>query len=375
MGEKKLTINDIARLSGVSKSTVSRVITGSGYVRDDTREKVERVIRMHSFQPSASAQTLSGHTSHTIGVVIPEIGNTFYQDLFTGISTVLDENGYTVIYCNTDNDEAKEEKALMNLQGQQVRGLIYAPAVSYEDTGDYHRVLGMIRHTGAEVVLVDRELPNSTYDSVLNDNFGSGYRATAELIRSGCKTIGFITGNMTLAIARERFRGFLQAMKDLGVPVERRYIYYGDYTLSTSYRISRQMYESGDVPEGIVTSNNDTTLGLLKATAERNYMFGREIAVVGIDRIPVLDIVRYPLSYITRDSVEMGKITARALLNRIENPDLPRQKVVMPCRMVLNGSEKINRIDSEERLDKAKENMYSKIMNRNDSVSKKDDQQ
>ena len=118
-----ITIKDIAGLAGVSKSTVSRVLTGTGYVNDETREKIEKIIKENSYQPSESARSLPKRITNTIGVVVPEIDNSFYSEVLNGISQVVDQNNFNIIYFNTNNSLAKEEKALQMLKRKEFAGL------------------------------------------------------------------------------------------------------------------------------------------------------------------------------------------------------------------------------------------------------------
>ena len=188
-----ITITDIAALAGVSKSTVSRVLTGAGYVNDETREKIEKIIKEYGYQPSESARSLSKKTTNTIGVVVPEIDNSFYSEVLNGIGQIVDENNYNIIYFNTNNSIVKEEKALQMLKAQRVRGVILAAAVDYSEPEATENLKQLLEKINAPVVLLDREIDGINLDKVVYDNFGSAFAATEALIRAGNKTIGIIT--------------------------------------------------------------------------------------------------------------------------------------------------------------------------------------
>ena len=335
-----ITIKDIAAAAGVSKSTVSRVLTGSGYVNESTKERIKKVIEETGYQPSASARNLSTNSTRTIGVVVPEIGNTFYTEVLEGISEITDEQDLTIIYCNTGNDPAKEAKALETLLGHRVLGMIVAPSVDYSDPERRKKLRLLLRQLGAPAVMLDRTVEGLDLDSVVYDNFGAGYAAAEALIQAGNETVGILTGDMNLALARDRYKGYEKAMKKYKKPVRKEFVYRGDFSLDTAYRISCDMLDSGSIPDAIVTSNNETTLGLLRAVRERGLHFGTDIAMVGIDHIDVLDIIDYKYSYVTRDTREMGRRAIRTLLERIRHPQMPVQCAVMPFRLVLKGAEK-----------------------------------
>ena len=263
-----ITITDIAALAGVSKSTVSRVLTGTGYVNGETREKIEEIIKEYGYQPSESARSLSKKTTNTIGVVVPEIDNSFYSEVLNGISQVVDENNYNIIYFNTNNSITKEEKALQMLKAQRVRGVILAAAVDYSEPEATAKLKLLLEKINAPVVLLDREIDGINLDKVVYDNFGSAFAATEALIKAGNQTIGIITGDLNLKHARGRYEGYLQAMNQYQIPIVEKYIMHGDFMTETAYSLARKMYEQGDIPDGIVCCNNRTTLGFLRATRE-----------------------------------------------------------------------------------------------------------
>lgn len=334
-----ITIKDIAAAAGVSKSTVSRVLTNSGYVNEETRSRIEEVIRRTGYQPSASARNLSKQMSSTIGVVVPELGNSFYTEVLAGISDVVDEQDLTIIYCNTENDPAKEAKALETMVGQRVLGVIMAPSVDYSMPERRKRLRTMLDQLNAPVVLLDRVVEDLQLDSVQYDNFGAGYMAAKALIDAGNKRIGMITGDMDLKIGRDRYRGFVSAMKECGLPILKEDIYQGDFSLETAYTLSCKLLDEEDPLPAVITCNNQSTLGLVRAVRERGLHFGEDLAMVGIDHIDILDIIDYCYSYVDRDTREMGRQAMNALLERIRDPQRPVHTVVMPCRKTLKGAE------------------------------------
>lgn len=339
MGRDMVTIKDIATEAGVSKSTVSRVLNKNGFVSEDARKRVQEVIEKYDYQPSESARALCQKTTKMIGVIFPRIHNDFYGEVMQGITQAADERQMSLIFCNTDDDGEKEERAMRLLKGQRVRGVILALTKDNLEQCLCTRLQKQIQELNAPVVFLDRTMPNRN-DSVLYDNFGAAYRATEELIKAGNRRIGVITGDMNLKIGKERFEGYLQAMQDHQVEVMERYIYYGDFMMNRAYELSCAMYDSGDYPDAVMTSNNDTTLGFLRATRKRSMKLGREIAMVGIDHITVLDTIGYQYSHIGRDSVGMGRKAMELLNRKILHPEREPQTIVMPYIVNLMGTER-----------------------------------
>lgn len=327
-----ITIGQIAELAGVSKSTVSRVINCSGYVHEDTRSKIEAIIEQYHYTPSASAQSLSRRETNTIGVVVPELENTFFTEVLAGVAEGVDERNFTMIVCNTSNDAKKEKAALAMMEQQRVRGVIFTPAIGYSDAAADKSIRLQLKNLKVPVVLVDREIQNVQWDGVFYENFQSGYLATEHLIKMGNHKIGIITGDMDLKHARERYRGYIQAMEDYNLPVNKDYVYEGNYSLETTYQVTRRMLQSGDRPEALVLSNNQTTLGFMKAMKESGMdVEGEEIRIVGIDHIPVLDMIGYRYNCVTRDTKAMGRAAIELLLERMENTKKSREIRIVPC--------------------------------------------
>jgi LacI family transcriptional regulator len=335
-----VTIKEIAKLAGVSKSTVSRVLNNSGYVNEETRQKIEEVISEQEYSPSAAARSLSKKETNTIGVIIPEIDNSFFGEVLKGITEVADSRDFSIISCDTQNSGEKEFHALRMLEHQRVRGVIITPAMGYLDIASVIKFKKMLAKLNVPVVIVDRDFDHSSWDTVTYENYQSGYLATKSLIDAGNKTIGFIQGDMELKIAKDRFKGYLDAMAESNMEIDYRYVYEGDFTIDAAYKITKNAIETGVLPEGIVTSNNRTTLGFMKALREKGMFIGKDIAVVGIDHVPLIDIFTDHFSCISRDTEEMGRMSMKLLLERMENPNKMRNIVMIPCILELKGSEK-----------------------------------
>ncbi len=326
-----ITIGQIAELAGVSKSTVSRVINSSGYVHEDTRNKIERIINQYNYSPSATAQNLSRQDSNTIGIVVPELDNTFFSEVLAGAAEVADAHNLTMILCNTSNNAKKEKEALRMMEQQRVKGVIFTPAIGYSDEEAARSIRLQLKNLRVPVVLVDREIENVQWDGVFYENFQSGYLAAERLIERGNKKIGIITGDMDLKHARERFRGYRQALEDHQLPVNPAYVYEGNYTVERACSITRRMFETEDRPQALVLSNNATTLGFLKGLTESGRILEEDIQIAAIDHIPALDMIGYRYDCVTRDAKGMGRTAMQLLLERFQNPDQERKLYMVPC--------------------------------------------
>ncbi len=340
MAGKIITIKDVAEMAGVSKATVSRVMNNSGYVAAETRRKIENIMEMYNYVPSALAVNLSRQETKVVGVVFPEIENTFYSDILHGITQVADELDLSLVLFDTKNNLEREKKAFRVLQQQKVRGVILGPSVDYPETAQGRELLTRLREYAAPIVIIDRDFENMPWDAVLYENYQSSYQAALELYRAGNRRMAIITGDMDLKISRDRLEGFKKGLADCSLTLREEDIYYGDFLMKRSYELSRELLSREELPDAVFTSNNMTTLGFLKAANEKGIRIGHDIALMGNDRIETLDILGLPFSCVYRDNYEMGRMALRLLQERVECPKKARSICMIPYQVKLKGSEK-----------------------------------
>ena len=335
-----VTIKQVAELAGVSKATVSRVMNNSGYVSPRTREKIENIVKEYNYTPSASAVNLSRQETNTIGVVVPEIGNVFYADIVHGITEVADQMNLSLVFANTSNSPEQEEKAIRMFHQQRVRGIILGPSVDYANSPEGAMLLEQLKALDVPIVIVDRAFDGMEWDAVLYENFQSSFRAAQELYEAGNKRLAILTGDLSLQIGRERFNGFIKGAESAGLTVLEKDILRGNFRMEQAYQLSMQMLTRGDLPDAIYCCNNQSTLGFLKAANECGIQIGRDIALIGNDRIEVVDLLGIGVSWVCRDNREMGSIAMKMLEERIRDPQKCKTISVVPYYLELNGSEK-----------------------------------
>lgn len=337
---KDVTISEIARLADVSKSTVSRVLNGTGYVSEETREKVEKIMHERSYAPSSAARNLSKRENDTIGVIFPEeAGNAFYNEILRGISSVVDANNLILIYCSTNNNIEKDIKALKLMRRQRVKGMIYAPAIDYKNTDKFQTIHKLLSDLRAPVVILDREFDNMHYDGVYSNNFKGAYMATEALIKAGHRKIGIVTGDLNLSIGRERFYGYKQALYDNNINLNKKFVVEGRFDKDISYVNTKEMLKDKSWPTAFFVSNNASSEGFLKAVFEKGLRVPEDIAYIGFDKVDGLEIFALKFSYVERDVFRMGTDAMKLLLKRLENPNGEVEQVIQQPYLKLLGSE------------------------------------
>lgn len=333
------TIHDIAKASGVSQATVSRVLNDSGYVKDETRDKVLKVIKELNYAPSAIARSLSTSKTNTIGVIVPDINNPFFGEVIKGISEVADKYDLNIILCDTDESMEKELKALKLLKEQRIRGIIITPTSAEDDYNSEY--LATLENLGIPVVLVDGHVKYTTFSGVFVDNIKGGFEATEALIKAGHEKIAIITGRMNSKPAQDRFLGYKKAFSIHNLPIRDEYIFYGDYKQQSGYKFTKEILQMKDRPTAIFTNSNMTTLGCLKAIYESELRIPEDIALVGFDRIDILTIAGINISFVNGPTHEMGRKCMEMLVEILKNKENRETKrITLMPELVLNGSEK-----------------------------------
>jgi LacI family transcriptional regulator len=340
---KKITIADIANLAHTSKSTVSRVLNDTGYVKAETRDEILKVIHETNYSPSNAARMLASSKSRMIAVVVPEITNEFFMETLRGFSEYADEKDYILIYFDTQNDRKKEENVLVELGGLGVSGLILTVTADYSEEKDAQqnwKCRTLIRRLNIPVVELDRHVKDAEWDGVFFENYRAAYDATKALIDAGNRRIATITGDMELLIARDRLRGYKEALRDAGLSVDERLIYRSDFSVEEAYRAGKKMLSAEEIPDAVFTSNNSTTLGFIRSVREKKLKLGKDIGLLGIDHIETLDDIGYNFSYVSRTPSEMGYKAMEMLDNRINGKNGLRNIIYTSYKLVLNGSER-----------------------------------
>jgi len=300
-----MNIKVIANATGVSSATVSRVINNSGYVKDETRQRVLKVIDEYNYIPSAVARSLSIQDTSTIGVIIPDIENPFFSSVIRGISDVAEKNNYNILFFGTNETATTEHSFLKTVQSQRLKGVIITPISEFDmETRDY---LKRLDSTGIPVVLVDRDIKDTNFDGVFLDNVQSSYEGVQTLIQAGHKRIAIITGPNTSKPGKERLLGYKKVMKAYKLDIPPEYIAQGDFKAAKAYSKTQELLALPNPPTAIFASNNLTTLGCLKYLTENKLQIGKDISIMSFDDIETLRMIDFKLSVIDRDAKMQGQ--------------------------------------------------------------------
>lgn len=325
------TIRDVARLAGVSIATVSRVLNGGHHaVRDETRRRILAAIDQLDYRPNALARSLLSRRSGTLGLLVPDIANPYYAEILRGIEDTVRPEGYSVIICNTDRQPQKAEEYLGLLREKQCDGIIFAGGGMQGG-----QRLPSLASLGIRVVLIGRhevDLP-----SVAVDNQGGARAATRHLVEQGHRAIAFVGGPRESTTTQDRQAGFESALAESGIPLDPRYLRYGDLRPEGGYEAMRQLLGLAERPTAILVANDLMAIGAMKAIRDAGLKVPEDAAVVGFDDIPIASYVDPPLTTVEVPMYELGARAARAMLGLLRGEGAPRAER-LPTPLVVRGS-------------------------------------
>lgn len=323
---------DIAKRAGVAPITVSRVINNSGYVSQSTRERVETVVKELGYVPNTIARGLRSKRTHTLALVVTDITNPYFTSMARGVEDVAGASNYTVIYCNTDESEAKEEKYANMLAQRQVDGVLLVPSRGNVKT------IQFLKSNDINVVVLDRRVSGEGADVVYSDSKNGASRLTKLLIGLGHKRIAIIAGSRGVSTSEDRVVGYQQALSDAGLG-DTEFIYYGAFNEQSGYQLANQAMTQTPRPTAIFGGNNFVAMGAIKAIHDLNLDVPGDVSVVGFDDLPEFMFMKPFLTVARQPAYEMGRLAAEILLKRITGEMLEEHReFILPVEIVVRES-------------------------------------
>jgi LacI family transcriptional regulator len=314
----------------VSLKTVSRVVNGEDGVRPDTTEKVNAAISALGFRRNDIARALrGGKRTRSLGLVIKDVANPFYSLIARGVEEVARTNDLLVISGCSDEDPARERHLIRSLCERRVDGLLVVPS------GNDHRYLIPEINMGTPAVFIDRPPEDALQaDVVLIDNAGGARAAVTHLIEHGHRRIACLVDLPGIFTARERRRGYDEALHEHDVPVDESLIRVGQHDVAGAESAMAELLALGDPPTAVFTGNNRLTVGALRAIQAA----GAGTALVGFDDLELADMLATPVTVVAHYPAEMGRRAAGLLCRRMAGEELPPQRVVLPTHLIVRGS-------------------------------------
>ena len=331
----KLTLEQVAELAGVSRSTVSRVINNHPSVKPEVRQRVLEVVAQTGYQPDLAARSLAGQHTGIIGLVIPRAVQSLFTDpyfprLIQGIAKVCNANDYnlSLFLFHTEDEERKLYPRV--LRTQQVDGVIVT-AANIDDP-----LIAQLIENQVPFMMIGRpnDMPEASFVDV--DNVVGAYAATSHLARLGRERIAAITGPLNTAVGLDRRQGYLDALNDRNCSIDDDLIVEGDFTEMGGYSGMKQLIPHK--PEAVFVASDMMAFGALRALREAGLAVPGDVAVVGFDDIPLAASSDPPLTTVRQSMYRLGDVAARTLIDLINNPASPPRRIILATELVIRAS-------------------------------------
>jgi LacI family transcriptional regulator len=330
----KLTLEEVAKLSGLSRSTISRVINDDPRVSDATRERVKGVVRQLNYQPNAAARGLASGRTRVLGVVLPQgvaalFSDPYFPILIQGMASASNDSDYSVMLwlAQPDNERRTIQQIL---QGGLIDGVIVSSMLL-----DDPLILALIA-SGKPFVLVGRHPTNPDISYVDADNLKGATGAVAYLLRLGRRRVATITGPLNMIAGLDRRDGYLAAWRERGLVPDPAWMVEGDFTEEGGYLATQRLLSHQ--PDAIFAASDVMALGALRALREAGRRVPEEVALVGFDDLPFAARTEPPLTTVRQSVQRTGQVAAETLIEMIEERTTQPRRIILPTELMLRAS-------------------------------------
>ncbi len=322
-------MKDVARLAGVSTSTVSRVINSSIPVDEETRVKVERAIREINFKPNLVARGLRMKSANLIGIVVPELQHETFTSFIKFTEESAEAQGYNLVIGSTNTNPDTEERFIENLIRRNIDGIIFSRV------SDKSRVLKLIDRTKVPAVIIDRSLEREDIPAVVMDNYGAGVMAAEHLLSLGHRRFACITGPMDISINRERFAGFRNTIQTKGGQLDDRCVFEGNFKFEAGGRGIDHLMDSGADFTALWAQNDYMAIGAMNRLIARGVSIPADISLIGLDNIEHSWMIKPALTTIAQPFQKMCESAVDLIIRMSRKEKMEKIRIVLGPELVI----------------------------------------
>jgi LacI family transcriptional regulator len=330
--DRNVTIVDVAREAKVSLTTTSRVINNEVHVRPEKRERVRRAMARLGYTVNVQARSLRGGLSHTVALVVRDVGTAYAGEIVRGIDLELAESQYDLMLYTTHRRKTQESEYVSMLSRGMADGLLLILPRHPE------AYLQVLRQRHYPHVLIDHQGIDDRGPAVGATNRQGAFDATSYLIDLGHRRIGFITGDMDLGCARDRLAGYQAALKQFGILKDPTLVRRGDFFQTRGYTAANELLDLPEPPTAIFSSNDVMAFGVMEAVRDHHLRIPEDISIVGFDDVPQATQVHPPLTTVRQPLEQMGREATRLLLDLIHEPDRPPPRIELPTELAIRAT-------------------------------------
>lgn len=327
-----ITIHDIAKALNISASTVSRALNDNSRISEKTKKAVKKMAEKLSYQPNAIASNLRTNCTKTIGVIIPRINRHFFSSAITGIEDLARKQGYSVIICQSNDQQIRETDCINTLFASRVDGVIASVAINSDNQDNYK----IFTSRNIPLVFFDRISDELDTNMVLVDDFKGGFIATQHLLSKGCNKIAHLGGPLHLNIYINRLQGYLKALRMQNIPVTDSFIIHSNLSKEDGYKFAEEIFSQEIKPDAVFTANDTSALGVIQYCKDNDIKIPQDLAIVGFSNEPFAEYISPSLTTIEQSGFQVGLKAAELLLDVISTDDENRQvtSIVLPVKLI-----------------------------------------
>lgn len=338
MKQRRTSLKDLADRLGVSIATVSRALRGSHEVGEEMTRRVKALAKEMNYRPNPFAQSLRKEAPHVIGVIVPNLVTHYYAAVLDGIEDYASRQGYSVVSCNSHEDHEREEKALDNYLNMHVEGIIACLA---QDTVDYSH-FEQLHEMGVPLVFFARCCLEDKFSQVVADGDVAAQQATQHMIDTGSRHIAFIGGPNHLDMVRRRKHGYLEALRENKIPIDRHLVVCDRIDFDVARAATLRLLEGENPPDAILAFNDIITYAAFDAIKSKGLRIPQNVAIIGFTDGDTSAFVTPRLTAIVDQAYEQGAKACELLMRSIGGDPKIYREVVPMILKIRESSEKNN---------------------------------
>ena len=336
---KPVKLEDLAKKLKVSKVTISKALRNHPDISEETKIRVKELADRIGYVPNFMAKNLSSRKSNIIGLVVPKIAHFFFGSIIESIYNTAFENNYETVITVSQESAEREKKHLQSLLSMQVDGLIVSITEQTKDYSMFERII----QSNIPLVFIDRVPAIKNVPSVTVDDRGGAYSAVDYFIKHGITKIGHVGGYSHINIGKARLNGFLDAMKQNNVPINKKWIIEGGFGEEDGYRGFKDIFNSGNIPEAIFAVTYPVAIGIYEAATELGIKIPEDIQITCVGNNTFKHTVPSVFNFVDQPTVELGRSAVELVLDLINNPSSTEPRnIELKTRLLIKGKETLS---------------------------------
>ncbi len=324
----KITIKDIAKISGVSTTTVSQILNNKGQrFSDETRRRVLKAVDKYDYNPDYFAKNMINRESKTIGMIVPDVTDLFFSKVIEGVEAYLTKKDYMILLCNSNHSHEMEKDHIKQLLNRSVAGILLASPNSLE----------LETSLKSPYILIDRGLNTRTEGNLLVKEYDGSYESVQYLINLGHRKIGMLTNESGYYEMTERYEAYCQCLKDNNITYNETYLEDGPVTIEGGYQAAKRVLARTNIT-ALCCGNDQMAIGAYRAAYESGLHIPNDLSIIGFDNLEISEYLNPPLTTVAQPAFEIGYTAASYLFQSINQPEAKVPNKTFGTKFIVRGS-------------------------------------